>query len=115
MRLAETDDLVPADAVDHRRGMAVVAQPPVGPMQGGGEEPLEPAAQPLPAGHLEEEDAVGLEAAGVQIDNKRRIVVDDQFRTNVPGIYAIGDVVRGPMLAHKAEDEGVAAHRLFTL
>src|SRR5208282_2368960 len=48
------------------------------------------------------------EEAGVQIDNKRRIIIDDHFRTNVGGIYAIGDVVRGPMLAHKAEDEGVA-------
>jgi dihydrolipoamide dehydrogenase len=53
-------------------------------------------------------EGLGLEEAGVQLDNKRRIVIDDRFRTNVPGIYAIGDVVRGPMLAHKAEDEGVA-------
>jgi dihydrolipoamide dehydrogenase len=53
-------------------------------------------------------EGLGLEEAGVAIDNKRRIVVDDHFQTNVPGIYAIGDVIRGPMLAHKAEDEGVA-------
>jgi dihydrolipoamide dehydrogenase len=54
-------------------------------------------------------EGLGLEDAGVQMDNKRRIVVDGHFRTNVNGIYAIGDVVRGPMLAHKAEDEGIAA------
>ncbi|MBJ7534490.1 dihydrolipoyl dehydrogenase [Rhodomicrobium vannielii ATCC 17100] len=53
-------------------------------------------------------EGLGLEEAGVAIDNKRRIVVDDHFQTNVPGVYAIGDVIRGPMLAHKAEDEGVA-------
>ncbi len=58
-------------------------------------------------------EGLGLEEAGVQIDNKRRVVVDNHFRTNVSGIYAIGDVVRGPMLAHKAEDEGVAAAEII--
>ncbi len=51
---------------------------------------------------------LALEMAGVKLDDKGRIAVDDHFRTNVAGIYAIGDVVRGPMLAHKAEEEGVA-------
>ena len=50
---------------------------------------------------------LGLEAVGVAME-RGRVVIDDHFRTNVPGIYAIGDVVRGPMLAHKAEDEGIA-------
>ena len=50
---------------------------------------------------------LGLETIGVAMD-RGRVVIDDHFATNVPGIYAIGDVVRGPMLAHKAEDEGVA-------
>src|SRR5262245_15052166 len=53
-------------------------------------------------------DGLGLEAAGVQLDNKRRVVVDARYQTNVPGIYAIGDVIAGPMLAHKAEEEGIA-------
>jgi dihydrolipoamide dehydrogenase len=53
-------------------------------------------------------DGLGLENAGVQLDNKRRVVVDARFQTNVPGIHAIGDVIAGPMLAHKAEDEGIA-------
>ena len=52
-------------------------------------------------------EGLGLEAAGVALD-RGRVTIDAHFATNVPGIYAIGDVVRGPMLAHKAEDEGVA-------
>ncbi len=52
-------------------------------------------------------EGLGLEAAGVALD-RGRVTIDDHFATNVPGIYAIGDVVRGPMLAHKAEDEGIA-------
>ena len=51
---------------------------------------------------------LGLEEAGVATDGKGRIGVDRRYETNVPGIYAIGDVIAGPMLAHKAEDEGVA-------
>ncbi len=51
---------------------------------------------------------LGLEEAGVVLDNRGRVEIDGHFKTNVAGIYAIGDVVKGPMLAHKAEDEGVA-------
>lgn len=57
-------------------------------------------------------DGLGLEAAGVATE-RGRVVIDDHFKTNVPGIYAIGDVVRGPMLAHKAEDEGVAVAEII--
>jgi dihydrolipoamide dehydrogenase len=53
-------------------------------------------------------EGLGLAAVGVELDNAKRVIVDDQFQTSVPGIYAIGDVIRGPMLAHKAEEEGVA-------
>ncbi len=52
-------------------------------------------------------DGLGLDAVGVQCDNKGRVMVDAGFATNVPGIYAIGDVIAGPMLAHKASEEGV--------
>jgi dihydrolipoamide dehydrogenase len=52
-------------------------------------------------------DGLGLENAGVQLGERGTIAVDDHLRTNVPGIYAIGDVIRGAMLAHKAEEEGV--------
>jgi dihydrolipoamide dehydrogenase len=48
------------------------------------------------------------EAVGLKLDDRGAIVVDDDCRTNLPGVWAVGDVVRGPMLAHKAEDEGVA-------
>jgi dihydrolipoamide dehydrogenase len=53
-------------------------------------------------------EGLGAEKAGVEFDEKKRIKVDKHFRTNVEGIYAIGDVIAGPMLAHKAEDEGIA-------
>ncbi|KYG65636.1 dihydrolipoyl dehydrogenase [Bdellovibrio bacteriovorus] len=51
---------------------------------------------------------VGLEEMGIQKDPQGRIIVDHHYQTNVPGIYAIGDCIPGPMLAHKAEEEGVA-------
>ncbi|MEM7732852.1 MAG: dihydrolipoyl dehydrogenase [Pseudomonadota bacterium] len=54
-------------------------------------------------------DGLGLEALGVAMTDRGQIKTDAQWRTNVPGIYAIGDAIEGPMLAHKAEDEGMAA------
>ncbi len=54
-------------------------------------------------------EGLGLEALGVETDAKGRVVVDAEYRTSVPGIWAIGDVIAGPMLAHKAEEEGIAA------
>jgi dihydrolipoamide dehydrogenase len=51
-------------------------------------------------------DNLGLDKAGVSVDERGRVAVDDHLQTNVPGIYAIGDVVKGAMLAHKAEEEG---------
>ena len=53
-------------------------------------------------------DGLGAEKIGVALDERKRVKIDNHFRTNVEGIYAIGDVVAGPMLAHKAEDEGIA-------
>jgi len=53
-------------------------------------------------------DGLALEKAGVQLDEKKRIKVDAHLRTTAPGVWAIGDVVAGPMLAHKAEEDGVA-------
>lgn len=53
-------------------------------------------------------DGLGLEGAGVQLDERKRVKTNVHFETNVPGIYAIGDVIAGPMLAHKAEEEGIA-------
>ncbi|UWQ95265.1 dihydrolipoyl dehydrogenase [Rhodobacteraceae bacterium M385] len=54
-------------------------------------------------------DGLGLEALGVKLSERGQVEVDGQYRTNVPGIMAIGDAIKGPMLAHKAEDEGMAA------
>jgi dihydrolipoamide dehydrogenase len=53
-------------------------------------------------------EGLGAEKIGIAFDEKKRIKIDRNFRTNVEGIYAIGDVIAGPMLAHKAEDEGIA-------
>jgi len=58
-------------------------------------------------------EGLGLDAAGVKRDNRGRVIVDPHFRTNVAGIYAIGDVIAGPMLAHKAEEEGVATAEII--
>ncbi|MEM6759261.1 MAG: dihydrolipoyl dehydrogenase [Pseudomonadota bacterium] len=54
-------------------------------------------------------DGLGLDALGIEMTQRGQIAVNAHWQTNVPGIYAIGDVIEGPMLAHKAEDEGVAA------
>jgi dihydrolipoamide dehydrogenase len=58
-------------------------------------------------------EGLGLDALGVKVDERGRVKVDDRFRTNVAGVYAIGDVIAGPMLAHKAEEEGVALVELL--
>ena len=58
-------------------------------------------------------EGLGVDAIGLKLDNRGRIPVDERFATSVPGIYAIGDVIAGPMLAHKAEDEGVAVAEII--
>lgn len=50
---------------------------------------------------------------GINMDNRGRIVTDHSFKTNIPNIYAIGDVITGPMLAHKAEEEGIACAEII--
>lgn len=62
----------------------------------------------LAVGRAPNTEGVGLDSIGLKLDERGRIPIDDHFRTAVPGVYAIGDVVRGPMLAHKAEEEGAA-------
>jgi dihydrolipoamide dehydrogenase len=74
---------------------------------GGNAQTIEADVVLVAVGRRANTEGLGLEAAGVASE-RGRVVIDDHFATNVPGIYAIGDVVRGPMLAHKAEDEGVA-------
>ena len=53
-------------------------------------------------------EGLGADQLGLAVDERGRIKVDERFRTNIPGVYAIGDVIAGPMLAHKAEEEGIA-------
>jgi dihydrolipoamide dehydrogenase len=82
-------------------------------LAGGARETLAADAVLVAIGRRPYTQGLGLAAAGIACDNQGRVVVDDGFATNVPGIYAIGDVIRGPMLAHKAEEEGIAlAERL---
>ena len=58
-------------------------------------------------------EGLDLEKAGIKVNNRGQIEVDHDFRTGVDGIYAIGDVTPGPMLAHKAEDEGIAVAEIL--
>ena len=78
------------------------------PVKGGEAQTLEADVVLVATGRKPYTAGLGLEEAGVALDNRGRVEIDGHYRTNVAGIYAIGDVVKGPMLAHKAEDEGVA-------
>ena len=79
----------------------------VEPAQGGAAEEIKCDAVLVSIGRRPYTDGLGLDEIGVERDTRGVIQVDEKFQTNVPGIYAIGDVIPGPMLAHKAEDEGV--------
>src|SRR5712691_1081845 len=81
----------------------------VEPAKGGAAETIEADVVLVAIGRVPYTEGLGLDEAGVKKDNRGRVVVDAHFSTNVKGIYAIGDVIAGPMLAHKAEDEGMAA------
>ncbi len=83
------------------------------PANGGATEKLEFENVLLSIGRRPYTQGLGLEKAGVKVDNRGRVEIDDHFQTNVAGIYAIGDVVRGAMLAHKAEDEGVVVAEII--
>ncbi|PRD44425.1 dihydrolipoyl dehydrogenase [Phyllobacterium phragmitis] len=83
------------------------------PVKGGEAETIEADAVLVATGRRPYTDGLGLEAAGVAVDERGRVTIDDHWLTSVPGIYAIGDVVKGPMLAHKAEDEGVAVAEII--
>ncbi len=80
----------------------------VAPADGGEAETIETDVVLVAIGRIPYTEGLGLEEAGVALDDRGRVITDDHFRTTVEGIYAIGDVTTGPMLAHKAEDEGVA-------
>jgi len=81
----------------------------VEPAKGGPSEKLRVDIALVSVGRIPYTEGLGLKEVGVVIDKRGRIVVDSHFTTNVPSIKAIGDVIAGPMLAHKAEEEGIAA------
>ncbi len=83
------------------------------PANGGDAQELKADAVLVSIGRRPYTEGLGLEKAGVVLDNKGRVIVDKHFATNVPGIYAIGDVIAGPMLAHKASEEGVACAEII--
>ena len=80
---------------------------------GGAAETLSADIVLVAVGRVPYTDNLGLEVAGVKKDNRGRVIVDPHYRTNVDGIYAIGDVIAGPMLAHKAEEEGIAVAEIL--
>jgi dihydrolipoamide dehydrogenase len=96
--------------VEVKDGSATVT---VEPAAGGAAETLDADAVLVAIGRVPYTDGLGLEEVGVRKDNRGRVLTDEHFATNVPGIYAIGDVIAGPMLAHKAEDEGVAVAEIL--
>jgi dihydrolipoamide dehydrogenase len=77
------------------------------PAKGEGTEKFEADVLLVAVGRKAASDNMNLDKAGVQLDERGRIKTDAHFQTSAPGVYAIGDVIAGPMLAHKAEDEGV--------
>ncbi|MFM8801052.1 MAG: dihydrolipoyl dehydrogenase [Tagaea sp.] len=85
----------------------------VEPAGGGAAETIDAEIVLVAIGRRPFTDGLGLKESGVALDEKGRIAIDAHYRTNVPGIYAIGDVVVGPMLAHKAEDEGMAVAEIL--
>ena len=85
----------------------------VEPAAGGMAEKLEADVVLVCIGRVPYTDGLGLKEAGVALDNRGRVQIDSHFSTSLKGVYAIGDVVAGPMLAHKAEDEGVACAEIL--
>ena len=83
------------------------------PVKGGEAQSIDADVVLIATGRKPYTDGLGLDTVGVVLDNRGRVEIDGGYRTNVAGIYAIGDVVKGPMLAHKAEDEGVAVAEII--
>jgi dihydrolipoyl dehydrogenase len=97
-------------AVDAKGKTLKVAVEPAG---GGKSQTMEADVVLVSIGRVPYTEGLGLKEAGVALDEKGRIKVDRHFRTSVPGVFAIGDVIAGPMLAHKAEDEGIATAEII--
>ncbi|MBI1775654.1 MAG: dihydrolipoyl dehydrogenase [Proteobacteria bacterium] len=93
----------------NKKGVSLTLEPAAG----GNAESMEAEVVLVAVGRRPYIEGLGLKEAGVALDEKGRIKTDPHFTTSVPGIYAIGDVIAGAMLAHKAEDEGVALAELL--
>src|SRR5262249_53188732 len=85
----------------------------IAPVAGGAPLTIDTEVVLVAVGRVPFTHGLGLEAAGVATDAAGRVLVDAPYRTSVAGIYAIGDVIAGPMLAHKAEDEGIAVAEIL--
>jgi dihydrolipoamide dehydrogenase len=92
-----------------KKGASVTFEP----VKGGDAETIEADVVLISTGRRPYTDGLGLAEAGVELDERGRVKTDGHLRTNVAGIYAIGDVIAGPMLAHKAEEEGVAVAEII--
>jgi dihydrolipoamide dehydrogenase len=92
-------------------GKALLAK--IEPAAGGAAETIEADIVLVCIGRVPYTEGLGLKEAGVALDDRGRVQIDPHFATSVKGVYAIGDVVAGPMLAHKAEDEGVAVAEII--
>jgi dihydrolipoamide dehydrogenase len=95
--------------VKSKKGATVTFEP----VKGGDAETIEADVVLIATGRKPYTEGLGLAEAGVELDERGRVKTDGHLKTNVPGIYAIGDVIAGPMLAHKAEDEGVAVAEII--
>src|SRR5205823_6192028 len=89
-----------------RKGKTVTLT--VEPAKGGAAETIEADVVLVSIGRKPNTEGLALDKAGLRVNAKGQVETDHDFRTSVPGIWAIGDVIPGPMLAHKAEDEGIA-------
>jgi dihydrolipoamide dehydrogenase len=92
-----------------KKGASVTFEP----VRGGDAETIEADVVLISTGRRPYTDGLGLADAGVELDERGRVKTDGHLKTNVAGIYAIGDVIAGPMLAHKAEEEGVAVAEII--
>jgi dihydrolipoamide dehydrogenase len=91
-------------AKTHAKGVSLTVEPAAG----GAAETIEADIVLVAIGRRPYTEALGLKEVGVALDERGRVVTDAHYATNIPGIYAVGDAIVGPMLAHKAEEEGVA-------
>ena len=82
-------------------------------IDGSAQESMEVAKVIVAAGRKANTEGLSLDKAGVKLDDRGRVIVNAKFETNIAGVYAIGDVIAGPMLAHKAEEDGIALAEIF--